>query len=40
MEVVIFHTLQLFKASRLFAVCRTEVLLQMFELEYTGIEAF
>lgn len=33
--VVIFQTLQLFKA-----VCWTEVLLQMFKQEYTGIKAF
>lgn len=38
--VVIFQTLQLFKASGLIVVCRREVLLQMFEQEYTGIEAF
>lgn len=38
--VVIFQTLQLFKASGLFAVCWTEVLLQMFKQEYTGIKAF
>lgn len=33
--VVIFQTLQLFTA-----VCWTEVLLQMFKQEYTGIKAF